>query len=192
VARKINWFCVPAKVYITNLSKHMSDLFQAGDIHIWDRVSAVLLRHIRAQDVGGDLTCLAWNPAAENPFMFAAGSHDGAVRIWSSPVPTTSIQNEGGSSQPHTESHTQPHARPHADPYADPFTQAGTMHDTQNHAMEASSHSHSDVEYRSFREPGTVGIGFATYLFRFRQRVITRTDSCICGSLGFRFLSSTS
>jgi len=65
---------------------------KAGDIHIWDRVSAVLLRHIRAQDVGGDLTCIAWNPAAEDPFMFAAGSHDGAVRIWSTPTPTIGIQ----------------------------------------------------------------------------------------------------
>lgn len=65
----------------------------AGDIHIWDRVSAVLLHHIRAQEVGGDLTCIAWNPAAENPFMFGTGSHDGAVRIWSSPPnPDTSPQ----------------------------------------------------------------------------------------------------
>jgi len=58
---------------------------KAGDIHIWDRVSAVLLHHIRAQEVGGDLTCIAWNISAEDPFMFATGSHDGAVRIWSSP-----------------------------------------------------------------------------------------------------------
>jgi hypothetical protein len=67
---------------------------QAGDIHIWDRVSAVLLHHIRAQEVGGDLTCIAWNPAAEDPFMFGTGSHDGAVRIWSSPAPGTSAQDE--------------------------------------------------------------------------------------------------
>lgn len=31
--------------------------------------------------VGGDLTCVAWNHAVD-PFMFATGSHDGAVRIW--------------------------------------------------------------------------------------------------------------
>lgn len=43
-----------------------------------------MLHHIRAQDVGGDLTCIAWNGHAEDPFMFGTGSHDGAVRIWSS------------------------------------------------------------------------------------------------------------
>lgn len=32
----------------------------------------------------GDLTCIAWNHAAM-PFMFATGSHDGAVRIWTTP-----------------------------------------------------------------------------------------------------------
>ncbi|CCL98725.1 uncharacterized protein FIBRA_00730 [Fibroporia radiculosa] len=52
-----------------------------GDIHIWDRESAALLHHIRAQASGGDLTCIAWNPTTE-PFMFATGSHDGGVRIW--------------------------------------------------------------------------------------------------------------
>lgn len=56
--------------------------FLAGDIHIWDQESASLLHFIRGQQLGGDLTCIAWNPAAEDPYMFAAGSHDGAVRIW--------------------------------------------------------------------------------------------------------------
>lgn len=28
------------------------------------------------------MTCIAWNHAAEDPFMFATGSHDGAVRVW--------------------------------------------------------------------------------------------------------------
>ncbi|KAG2156855.1 WD40-repeat-containing domain protein [Suillus bovinus] len=55
---------------------------KAGDIHIWDRDSAVLLHHVRAQALGGDLTCIAWNHASDNPFMFATGSHDGAVRLW--------------------------------------------------------------------------------------------------------------
>jgi len=76
---------------------------KAGDIHIWDRVSAVLLHHVGAQDVGGDLTCIAWNPAAEDPFMFGTGCHDGTVRIWSSP--RTSAQGEHDSSpQPHDSS----------------------------------------------------------------------------------------
>lgn len=57
----------------------------AGDIHIWDQESGALLHHVRAQDLGGDLTCIAWNHAAEDPFMFATGSHDGAIRIWTRP-----------------------------------------------------------------------------------------------------------
>jgi len=76
---------------------------KAGDIHVWDRESGALLHHIQAQVVGGDLTCVAWNPAAE-PFMFATGSHDGAVRVWTSispsaqpsPYPEFTFQSEGG------------------------------------------------------------------------------------------------
>lgn len=56
----------------------------AGDIHIWDRESGALLHHVRAQALGGDLTCIAWNHAVD-PFMFATGSHDGAVKIWTTP-----------------------------------------------------------------------------------------------------------
>ncbi|KAF8649190.1 hypothetical protein AX16_005988 [Volvariella volvacea WC 439] len=59
---------------------------KAGDVHIWDQDSGALLHHIRAQAVGGDLTCIAWNHAAEDPFMFATGSHDGAVKIWTKPA----------------------------------------------------------------------------------------------------------
>ncbi|KAE9393814.1 WD40 repeat-like protein [Gymnopus androsaceus JB14] len=55
---------------------------KAGDIHILDQESGTLLHHVRAQDLGGDLTCIAWNNAEDNPLMFATGSHDGAVRIW--------------------------------------------------------------------------------------------------------------
>ncbi|KAI6029590.1 hypothetical protein BKA83DRAFT_4220783, partial [Pisolithus microcarpus] len=44
--------------------------------------SAILLHTINAQALGGDLTCLAWNQAVEDVFMFATGSHDGAVRVW--------------------------------------------------------------------------------------------------------------
>ncbi|KAF8823450.1 uncharacterized protein C8R40DRAFT_1178712 [Lentinula edodes] len=55
---------------------------KTGDIHIWDQESGALLHHVRAQDLGGDLTCIAWNHAEDNPFMFATGSHDGALRIW--------------------------------------------------------------------------------------------------------------
>jgi hypothetical protein len=84
-----------------NVFIHLS--YTAGDIHIWDRESAASLHHVRAQVVGGDLTCLAWNPTAD-PFMFATGSHDGAVRIWTSfshssqpsPYPEFTFQSEGG------------------------------------------------------------------------------------------------
>ncbi|KAI0763501.1 WD40 repeat-like protein [Trametes elegans] len=58
---------------------------KAGDIHIWDRESGTLLHHIRSQTVGGDLTCIAWNHAWDT-FMFATGSHDGGVRIWTTPL----------------------------------------------------------------------------------------------------------
>ncbi|VDB91362.1 unnamed protein product [Peniophora sp. CBMAI 1063] len=75
---------------------------KAGDIHIWDRESGSLLHHLRAQNFGGgDLTCIAWNPAAD-PYMFATGSHDGAVRVWTTypPGPTAppSINEPPGSS----------------------------------------------------------------------------------------------
>ena len=53
-----------------------------GDIYIWDQESGALLRHVQPHSNGGDLTCVAWNHASENSFMFATGSHDGAVRIW--------------------------------------------------------------------------------------------------------------
>jgi len=57
---------------------------KAGDIHIWDRESASYLHHIPPPALGGDMTCIAWNPAAD-PFMFASGSHDGTVQIWTTP-----------------------------------------------------------------------------------------------------------
>jgi len=58
---------------------------KAGDLYIWDRGSAVLLHNICAQNVGGDLTCVAWNPTAHDSVMFATGSQIGEVSIWSSP-----------------------------------------------------------------------------------------------------------
>lgn len=63
---------------------------QGGDIFIWDTESGVLLHHILAQAHSGDLTCIAWNHAVSDPFMFASGSHDGTVRIWTKP-PITPI-----------------------------------------------------------------------------------------------------
>jgi len=82
---------------------------KAGDIHIWDRESASYLHHIRAPSLGGDMTCIAWNPAAD-PFMFATGSHDGTVQIWTTPVmssgssrptlPASAPRTEASASQP--------------------------------------------------------------------------------------------
>ena len=54
----------------------------AGDIYIWDQESGALLHVIRGHSHGADITCIAWNPMAEDPYMFAAGSHDGTVRVW--------------------------------------------------------------------------------------------------------------
>ena len=91
----------PLRWLIDELFANVLFIFHtAGDIHIWDRESGALLHHIRAQVVGGDLTCVAWNPLAD-PFMFATGSHDGAVRIWTSlnqpsPYPEFSFQSEAG------------------------------------------------------------------------------------------------
>ena len=58
-----------------------------GDIHVWDRESGSLLHHVRGATVGGDLTAIAWNHATgpDDPFEFATGSHDGALRIWTTP-----------------------------------------------------------------------------------------------------------
>ncbi|KDQ58352.1 hypothetical protein JAAARDRAFT_34151 [Jaapia argillacea MUCL 33604] len=54
---------------------------KAGDIHIWDRESGELLHYFRAHGSGGDLTCIAWNQGLDT-FMFATGTHDGLVKIW--------------------------------------------------------------------------------------------------------------
>ena len=73
-------------------------MWVGGDIHIWDRDSAALLHHIKPQG-GGDLTCLAWNPIT---FMFATGSHDGAIKIW------TATDNNAFDETVSTRSATQP------------------------------------------------------------------------------------
>lgn len=59
---------------------------KAGDIHIWERDTATLLHYVKPQPFGGDLTCVAWNHSTDDPFMLATGSHDGTVRIWTTPV----------------------------------------------------------------------------------------------------------
>lgn len=64
-----------------NVTTH-ADVCAAGDIYVWDRDSAVPLHHIHASTVGRDLTCIAWNRAADDTFMLAMGGLDGAVRVW--------------------------------------------------------------------------------------------------------------
>ncbi|GJE84621.1 WD40 repeat-like protein [Phanerochaete sordida] len=53
----------------------------AGHIHIWDRDTATPLHFIHAPGSISQVTSLAWNTMA-NSLMFATGSLDGAVRIW--------------------------------------------------------------------------------------------------------------
>ncbi|KAI0301606.1 WD40-repeat-containing domain protein [Multifurca ochricompacta] len=83
---------------------------KAGDIHIWDRESGALLHHVRSQSLGGgDLTCIAWNPAAD-PYMFATGSHDGAVRIWTAqPIHARDTGGRSGSVTPLSDVSSQLH-----------------------------------------------------------------------------------
>ncbi|PCH35089.1 WD40 repeat-like protein [Wolfiporia cocos MD-104 SS10] len=57
---------------------------KAGDIYMWHRDTAALLHHIRPQALDGELTCLAWNHASST-LMFATGTHDGGVSIWTQP-----------------------------------------------------------------------------------------------------------
>lgn len=85
--------CKSSAIYMLRLL--ICDSSQAGDIHIWDQESGALLHQFKAQALGGDLTCISWNSAADNPFMFATGSHDGAVRIWTKPTEdATMLRNE--------------------------------------------------------------------------------------------------
>lgn len=107
VAIVISWSCLLGKVccnsqpFRLDVFDPVSSCIQAGDIHIWDRKSAVLLHQIHAQDVGAaDLTCIAWNYGLESQFMFAVGGHDGAVKIWSTPTPTDGVVPQD-TSQPH-------------------------------------------------------------------------------------------
>jgi len=76
---------------------------KSGDIHIWDRESASYLHYIRAQSLGGDMTCIAWNPAAD-AFMFATGSHDGTVQIWTTAgMPPRGLRPTITTTTPHAE-----------------------------------------------------------------------------------------
>jgi WD40 repeat protein len=58
---------------------------KSGDIYVWDTGSGTLLLHLPAAPRRGELTCIAWNHAVDDPFMLATGYHDGTVIIWTKP-----------------------------------------------------------------------------------------------------------
>ncbi|KDQ13401.1 hypothetical protein BOTBODRAFT_66862 [Botryobasidium botryosum FD-172 SS1] len=59
---------------------------KGGETFVWDRETGALLHFIRAHAQASDLTSIAWNRASPS-LMFASASHDGAVRIWTTPPP---------------------------------------------------------------------------------------------------------
>jgi WD40 repeat protein len=69
--------------FLSPLSQHTFPL--AGDIYVWDTGSGTLLLHLPAAPRRGELTCIAWNHAVDDPFMLATGYHDGTVIIWTKP-----------------------------------------------------------------------------------------------------------
>jgi hypothetical protein len=80
--------------------------------YLGSRIWSVATPDPGTQGVDEGLTCMAWNPAVER-FMFAAGSRDGAVQIWTtlshsshpSPYPEFTFQSEGrGGGTPRTRS----------------------------------------------------------------------------------------
>lgn len=64
-------------------------------MHIWDRDTATLLHVVHGPPGIGHLTSLAWN-ASTSTLMFATGSHDGAVNIWTvNPTPGREAVSRG-------------------------------------------------------------------------------------------------
>ncbi|KAF8510291.1 WD40 repeat-like protein [Hysterangium stoloniferum] len=61
-----------------------------GHIYMWDQRSGKLLHDIQMPD--GDFTGIAWNTSSDLP-MFATGSCDGRVKIWTSPIQQSSVNH---------------------------------------------------------------------------------------------------
>lgn len=79
-----------------------------GDIHIWDQESGALLHLIRVPENSGDLTCIAWNNLADDPFMFASGSYDGGVQVWTR-HPDEGLASTNNTVQPECPRTSSPH-----------------------------------------------------------------------------------
>ena len=73
-------------IWLTLTLTHlMPTLHAAGDVHVWDRETAALLRYLHPMNMPKlrDMTCIGWNNGMDEPMMFATGSHGGTVRVWS-------------------------------------------------------------------------------------------------------------
>lgn len=44
-----------------------------------------------------DMTCIGWNNGMDEPMMFATGSHDGTVRVWSTAMVVRRAETEESS-----------------------------------------------------------------------------------------------
>jgi len=63
-----------------------------AEILVWDRDTGTLLHTLKTKD-GGELTGVAWNYASDQ-FMLASASHDGTVRLWTTPDPLPVLESE--------------------------------------------------------------------------------------------------
>lgn len=61
----------------------------ASDIYVWDRDTTSQLHRIQAPVALGHLTAVAWNRGAAD-WMFATGTHEGEVHIWTVAPPAAS------------------------------------------------------------------------------------------------------
>ncbi len=88
------------KSLVISVNQVSFSLFTAGDVCVWDRDSGNLLHHIGVPSGVqiGRLSSLAWNSSMTKSFMFAAGSHDGAIRIWTA-LPHDAMGREPASPQ---------------------------------------------------------------------------------------------
>jgi len=65
------------------------------EVYLWDRKTARLLHTLRVKDYGSDFTIATWNHECRKSLMFATGSHDGSIRIWTAPSPQNDPPDQG-------------------------------------------------------------------------------------------------